>query len=541
MPIAHSFSALRRALALIALPFVTTLVGCGRGGDRAEPNTLRIEVAPLGLPDVDEAEWRVAVTAGGRTVWEQSSLLSSRYGDGRGALSYVGPCDASTPEHVVTLTLVRLVAGGSELAADDFVNPTPVSRVAQCVADADTRVAFDLTVVRDARQGFFDFAVQFDDIFCSAKADCLDASGAPLRLLHDDSGARAQTLVVGLACTAGPGQRTHLYMNDLVLRCPGRPDVVVDPGLGPGAIPVGGDPPHVFGAAIYRGEEALPGIDSCYWNAALGLELGALPPSCTLTLSATAAAQPLVANTTAPWTRWPIVTWSIPVSTGATPAALACTRHGLDQGDQGGQGAAVATVYSDFGPSGASFHRSLDCATGEVDAVDRCGNGVHDAGEACDPTLDESGDCGVCTCDRAPYLPDGVGGCDFCGDGRVQAGEQCETALDRGGQCSGACVCTGGYAALPDGGCGFCGDDVVDGPEACDGATDPDGRCQADCTCPGGYAASPSGVCSACGDGVHQPALEQCDPEIDLDHCQADCTCAAGTTPAGAGACGSDL
>lgn len=108
----------------------------------------------------------------------------------------------------------------------DFENPAPagdpVSIEITCMPDTDTRVDFDLVVLRRAGQGFFDVAVEFDDIFCSAKADCAAADGQPQRLLFDPAtGLRVPTLVVALTCTTGTDEPTELWLSPPVLTCDG--------------------------------------------------------------------------------------------------------------------------------------------------------------------------------------------------------------------------------------------------------------------------------------------------------------------------------
>ncbi len=78
--------------------------------------------------------------------------------------------------------------------------------------------------MRDANQGFFDVAINFEDVFCSAKLDCTyDNDGnVPINLLFDPvTGERRQTAVVALACTQGPNadNRTHLHVTDVRYRC----------------------------------------------------------------------------------------------------------------------------------------------------------------------------------------------------------------------------------------------------------------------------------------------------------------------------------
>ncbi|TNF34127.1 MAG: hypothetical protein EP329_07570 [Deltaproteobacteria bacterium] len=309
-----------------------------------EPNgpTVAIDVAALDLVGVGEVVWDLEVVAGSgpETVW-QRRVTSSRYGDGAGSAAYVGPCDADQSPNTVRVWVVGLYdaalttadagafASGSNAnvaaTALPFQNPTaggPLTLTAPCLAGADNAVRFDVTLARPAQQGFFDVAVAFNDIFCSAKFDCCtpDAGGGCVdtALLFDASGARGRTFVMGFACTAGPETdvATTLLLDDLALDCDVTSDaatfaadVTLDPGppepgnlCVPGAdgmstcpaiteADVGVDADtYLFQAAVYRGVEALAsGADAAhkvYWNVALGVRPGIT--ACTLRTRGTA-------------------------------------------------------------------------------------------------------------------------------------------------------------------------------------------------------------------------------------------------------------
>ncbi|HRE88470.1 MAG TPA: hypothetical protein PK095_04945 [Myxococcota bacterium] len=220
-------------------------------------------VAPLGLVGVGEVVWDLEVLDGeGQVVW-QRRLSASRYG-ARGGLSYVGPCNAQAPNHSVRLWVAGLFeepvaevgafGSGSDLAGSlEYIDPTalgPLVQPATCVDNGDTPVRFDVAVMRPANQGFFDVAVTFEDIFCSAKFDCcgdengdgvcaLDGAEDHL-LLFDGDGQRASTMVLGFACTAGVGEgATELYLDPLWLDCTTGEgafsvDIAVTPGGAPG-------------------------------------------------------------------------------------------------------------------------------------------------------------------------------------------------------------------------------------------------------------------------------------------------------------------
>ncbi|PKN55397.1 MAG: hypothetical protein CVU56_21505 [Deltaproteobacteria bacterium HGW-Deltaproteobacteria-14] len=144
---------------------------------------------------------------------------------------------------------------------------TPLTRVFACRENQDVFVQFDVALMRPAQQGFFDIAVNFNNIFCSAKFDCAyetqaeASSGACLgtgfcdtandyyakdyptvntdnscgadtdcylrtdiNLLHNATG-RSKTMVLGFACTAGAdsnsldNKTTELYLDDLAFTC----------------------------------------------------------------------------------------------------------------------------------------------------------------------------------------------------------------------------------------------------------------------------------------------------------------------------------
>ena len=297
------------------------------GAPRDSGPRVSIEVAALGLGEVGDVVWDLEVVNGKTpvpdVVWRQR-ITSSRFGDGRGSATYVGPCDASpgVAQNTVRLWVVGLYdapvttsgtfgsgsAAGVVGTAIPFENPTrfqPLTRTLTCAPNTDTPVVFDLTLMRPASQGFFDIAVTFDDIFCSAKFDCCveDDSGActsDLELLHDASGKRATTYVLGFACTAGTNTdvETELYLDALELDCTPphmatgfAADLVLDPSGSTGNQCVAGQvdacgavssttldaDDYLFQLGVYRGLEALTTGDSparpankVYWNLALG-------------------------------------------------------------------------------------------------------------------------------------------------------------------------------------------------------------------------------------------------------------------------------
>src|SRR5690606_8161895 len=110
-----------------------------------------IDVAPLTLAGVGNADWRIEVTnADEQPVWS-ATIDADDYGDGRGAVTYIGTCDAQSSPNTVALTLVALYdEDGDELT--DYVNPGTLTRSAPCVENADTPITFDVSIMRQANQ-----------------------------------------------------------------------------------------------------------------------------------------------------------------------------------------------------------------------------------------------------------------------------------------------------------------------------------------------------------------------------------------------------
>lgn len=314
---------------LLPLAMALPLMACS--SEEAPEHGLSIEVAPLSLPGIVEATYELTVkSASGDTVWTRGPISSTRYGDGQGALTYVGPCDADGGLHTVELVLLSLTdATGSLSSPADYVNPTIrpdgqrmplVVRDVVCEPNRDTRVSISLTVLRSARQGFFDFAVEFDDIFCSAKLDC-----NPRLLHHGDE--RSATAVLAFACASGQGQPTFMYLSDFTLSC-GSDTTTLDvtPFL---RGQQGRQSADVFQWAVYQGREFLDEngdspLEKCFWNHAIGLDLAALEGrSCTLSATGTATDAPLPHGPSGyalPRTgSYPYIRWSAEVlSTGGT-------------------------------------------------------------------------------------------------------------------------------------------------------------------------------------------------------------------------------
>ncbi|TNF24881.1 MAG: hypothetical protein EP329_24140 [Deltaproteobacteria bacterium] len=382
-----------------ALGAALWLGGCAAGADGGPAGEVAISVAPLQLDSLTDATYTLAVYNGAsQLVWSRSSLRSTAFGDGAGSLSYVGTCDADSNPNVIRLTLEELEGSGGPLPVGDWVNPTPIERTFPCVADEDVAVAFELTVLQRARQGFFDVAVSFDDVFCSAKLDCCVEEGgactSDIALLHDDAGARGTTFVLGFACTAGPfgDALTTLCLDDLELDCTDPegadafdpPDLVLSPGGDPagnqctaGAMGACTDAVTELSAvqaddllyqlAVYRGTEALTsaGVDAekVYWNVALGVRRPAVA-GCRLRARATAddGLAPALTLGAIPADRvYPVVVWDADLGAcQAEPLTLndptAAVRAEYDAG-----GGAFASCFAPPGPPTPPGERQASC------------------------------------------------------------------------------------------------------------------------------------------------------------------------------------
>jgi len=515
----------------LAILGALALMACQDDVRSGPEGQVSIAVAPLNLAGITDAVYTLRVTNGaggaGQVVWEKAGIRSTRYGDGGGSLAYVGTCDAATGTNTVTLTLTSLSDVDGPVAVGSYMNPTPVSREVACLDNRDVPVTFDITLARRANQGFFDVAVQFDDIFCSAKLDCETASGADLELLHDSGGARDMTVVMGFACTGSiTGTPTFLYMDDPVITC-GDPDVTsvirVDPtGRGnvslttlPSVNPDG----YLFAAAVYRGVEGFAG--KAYWNVSFGLDeatFAALGP-CTLSGRATASAgawtQQQAGFALPPGSVYPVIDWSVMLS---DAAGRRCHKHEVNQ-----DGSGVVTNYLGYLPLLGGFtwgtdpiylqHRYEPAASGGAGEVLSAGQPI------CTPSCAH----GACV---AP------GTCDCAGTG--YGGDACETPV-----CTAACL-NGATCTAPDTcSCpaGFwdetCGSPCAAG--ACAGTMNCDQDTGDAISCDGGCAAGSYGpTCAeACAAVAHCDVTPTCTTDSD-SVCGA---CASGYLPDGAGGC----
>jgi hypothetical protein len=229
-------------------------------------------------------------------------------------VTYIGTCDAddgvvespAQATNTVALTMRAICASGNcidttpqDLIADndigDWQNPcteeNPCELTAPCVENQDTTVTFNITVLREANQGFFDIVVNFEDVFCSAKLDCF-----PSLLPNpygDPPGMRDSTVVVGFACTGGSGSDTHVYFNQGSFVCVGGVNHALSINFETNGLEIGNRDhnytvsildfdtgidapfddtadPLIFQHTYYRGIEELDELNKIYSNIAYG-------------------------------------------------------------------------------------------------------------------------------------------------------------------------------------------------------------------------------------------------------------------------------
>jgi len=345
---------------------------------------VEVTAAALTLEGVGDVLWDIEVVNGlNETVWNRR-VSSSTFGNSEGAATYVGPCDADTTDGANANTVKVWVVGAYDAdiapantgsfnagstagvgavtgTAVPFQNPTaagPLTRAFTCLPNQDVFVEFNVTMMRPAEQGFFDIAVNFDNIFCSAKYDCcydtnengcaVDGS-EDIDLLHDTTG-RGKTHVLAFACTAGTAASvdTQLYLDDIELDCgvnaPGTPltfdvDLLIDPDVAQtgnqcalgdlsacvahiAEIGTADADTFLFQSAVYQGAELLPNnggpsANLVYWNVALGVK--APISNCVLRTRATvdnAAGSALVSGgSIAAGNVYPYIQWDVNLGT----------------------------------------------------------------------------------------------------------------------------------------------------------------------------------------------------------------------------------
>jgi len=392
------------------------LAGCDAEKTTPEARGLEIAVAPLNLEGIDYACYDILVENQGTTYkvagddndvvvlgdsttsqedGDTNSICSDDYGNAAGGgITYIAPCDASEDadtngddtdgvQNRVTLWVDGLYVDGEDVSGDPAQAwqdpcPTGCSLDFDCEANADTLVEFNFTIMRNAQQGFFDVAVNFEDVFCSAKVDCQYENDDYIRLVHGTDGVRTLTAVAAVACTGGDFEggdnegRTNLYATDLVVDC-GDPNEFAYPVNGEGNFYLPGatrdQPGTVEQMMVFRGLEALVNgasdelADKMYWNVAVGFDevtgstasAPKITGGCELRWSVTASKGPIEDAFAKDNVTYPYIESVVTISN--ADGSLACSQHPVN----GGNG--VATEYTDLGgslPGTFEWHMSQD-------------------------------------------------------------------------------------------------------------------------------------------------------------------------------------
>ncbi len=384
-----------RVLAPLSL---LALGACAESGSEPAGPGLQISVAPLQLQGISDACYDILIESstpdgvgGTNDVVSLTNICASQYGSAAGGdITYIAPCDASVDDNWVTVWPELL---GTQGALTDWQDPCGTDgcqlQVA-CNENEDTLVEFNLTIMREANQGFFDVAVNFSDIFCSAKVDCRygPSSGAPqgswIRSVHGSDGKRTATAVMAFACTGGNAPEsagaTHLYASNARVSCdpdndPGTPrvsyDVVVD---SPGNVYTTNPDGPIDQAMVFMGAEALSSggtnLGKVYWNVAIGLdELAPLEGSpadaapqiadgrgCVLEFTATASEGPLDLDVGNAFLSYPFMVANVQLTD--STGTLVC-----DQNPLNGSESDFTTVYMSAIPAAISAGWSLNAAS----------------------------------------------------------------------------------------------------------------------------------------------------------------------------------
>jgi len=355
------------------------LDAAGPGLDAAGPG-FAIAVAPLTLPGVTDTCYRLTVTNGpnrtGDIVWQRTNVCADLFGDVVGSIAYIGPCDADVPTlSSVTLELLDLKTGATPTPIADVEYGNPCGEIAdwstlagrdtllpgedfgpctvnkQCLENADVLVEFNITVMREANQGFFDIGVNFDDVFCSAKLDTCYSDDSPITLLHDGD-VRAHTAVAAVACSAGPGAtaETYLHFSDFSVTC-GTTTYTLNLGHvvhegslaapNPQLATIGGSPTLI--ASTWFGAEQLPGMNKVFTSLAFVLPAGdPCHVSWTVVPSDSAVAPVPSDGTTGPFSQVAGVYFDAAVNSVTRDV---CSRYSLNGNGPGADGGVVATYF----------------------------------------------------------------------------------------------------------------------------------------------------------------------------------------------------
>jgi len=124
-------------VSLLSGLLLLTLAACS--SEDPPRDRVTITVAPLKLADLTDVEYRLTVkNAAAQTVWTRE-VTSSRFGDGKGGLSYVGACDADSNPNTVSVDILNLIDDeGDPIPTNKWANPSPVTLSLTCLENADT-------------------------------------------------------------------------------------------------------------------------------------------------------------------------------------------------------------------------------------------------------------------------------------------------------------------------------------------------------------------------------------------------------------------
>ncbi len=285
----------------------------GSGG-----NAVTIAVAPLDGSGIGVACFDLKVETALGTFWEKGDPENSFFDDdldticsddhgngGGGSVRWVGACDGQDAadtngtltdgvQNTVTIWFDGVYNDDKTEVSANVYDPCGTAGCSiefDCDPNADTRADFNFTVIQDAEVGFFDIAVRFDNIYCSAKYDDCYTDDQPVQLFSGADGTPHQTGVFALACTGPLGTDVNLHYGNLAVVCQGVTypiDPTVSRVTDAEAEPSGS--PLTYNAYRDTTSFACDGgtCNGLYWN--LAFDLTDLPDlgSCTLEFSATA-------------------------------------------------------------------------------------------------------------------------------------------------------------------------------------------------------------------------------------------------------------
>ncbi len=342
----------RSAVAKHARYAVLPIVGSVAAACAADPTapaadgqgSLAVNVAPMsipeGFPSVSEVVYSIIVRdSNGNIVFDENQISTNQFGNSDGSLAYVGTCNAvdenddnNQGTSDAALNTVELVIDGVKVNGGvpleegvDFKNPCPAPGFGEklaacnqkllCVENDDTKVEFNVAIMRDANQGFFDIAISFTDLFCSAKLDCqeeflsadVDGSG------NSFSFEPARTEVLGFACATGEGKDTFLYMSEINLDCgsAGQWRYRASAPEGTQLSGTGLEPGPVAQWSVFRETEDVRPYHKGFWNFAVVLKAG---QECTITAQATASSEVFQEGYSPLNTRYPVVNFEVDAS-----------------------------------------------------------------------------------------------------------------------------------------------------------------------------------------------------------------------------------